>query len=206
MLLLQFSDIKLLHPRRSGSVSVFLTNGACRSFKTVDQKKCQCFQIIPVFFQIQSVSCFFCILCWFETSFENVCCDYSGLWSETAGDSRTFKVITLFSGKFVFVRVPMVMCCFLFFLFYGTVLFYFLRISLYPVSATSGSFIQLFVSTLIKIVLAEILVITGCFFLQCCVFYSYQFLFFNYFLYTQLIDLPLVHEPYQKDGVQIFDI
>ena len=86
-------------------------------------------------------------------------------------------MITLFSGKFVFVRVPMVMCCFLFFLFYGTVLFYFLRISLYPVSATSGSFIQLFVSTLIKIVLAEILVITGCFFYSVAFFIHTSFCF-----------------------------
>ena len=79
---------------------------------------------------------------------------------QTVGNSRIFKVITLISGKFVisrsvvlvFLRVHMVMCCFLLFLFYVTVLFYVSRISLYPVSATDGYFIQLFASILIKIV------------------------------------------------------
>ena len=52
----------------------------------------------------------------------------------------------------VFLRVHMVMCCFLFLLFYVTVLFYVSEISLYPVSATDGLFSQLFVSTLTKIV------------------------------------------------------
>ena len=63
------------------------------------------------------------------------------------------------SGKFVisrsivlvFLRVHMVMCCFLFSLFYVTVLFY-VSISLYPLSATDGYFSQLFASTLIQIV------------------------------------------------------
>ena len=97
-----------------------------------------------------------------------MCYDYGGLCSQTAGHSRTFKVITLFSSKFVinrsivlvFVHVHMVMCCFLFFLFYASLLLHVSRISLYPVSATGGSFSQLSVSTLIKIVLAEVLVIT----------------------------------------------
>lgn len=80
--------------------------------------------------------------------------------SQIVGNSRIFKLIALFSGKFVisrsivimFLRVHMVMCCFLFFLFYVTVLFYVSRIFLYPLSATGGSFSQLFASTLIKII------------------------------------------------------
>lgn len=92
---------------------------------------------------------------------------YGGSWSQTVGHSRTFKVITLFSGKFVInrsivlmsLRVHMVMCCFLFFLFYVTVLFYVSRISWYSVSATGGLFSQLFVSAFTKIVLTEVLVI-----------------------------------------------
>ena len=66
----------------------------------------------------------------------------------------------MISGKFVisrsivlvFLRVHMVICCFLFSLFYVTVLFYVSRISLYPLSATGGYFSQLFASTLIQIV------------------------------------------------------
>ena len=54
MLLLQFSDIKLLHPRRSGPVSVFLTNGACRSFKTVDQKNANAFKLFLYFFRYKA--------------------------------------------------------------------------------------------------------------------------------------------------------